>query len=160
MTRHMPSSSQHSADSHDLIRVRGARENNLKDVSVEIPNRAAWRGPHCPGWVRSRHCGVPVRSAGRGRAGIRERRPNESLQPTRPRTVPRRQHGSGPAALQLTSGVSNCLNCQAVASALASAGSACHGVLVFAIALRIVSSFRMQATSASFFGLPAARSRW
>ncbi|WP_136707011.1 excinuclease ABC subunit UvrA [Agromyces sp. H66] len=29
----------HVADSHDLIRVRGARENNLKDVSVEIPKR-------------------------------------------------------------------------------------------------------------------------
>jgi excinuclease UvrABC ATPase subunit len=27
------------ADSHDLIRVYGARENNLKDVSVEIPKR-------------------------------------------------------------------------------------------------------------------------
>jgi len=26
-------------DSHDLIRVRGARENNLKDVSVDIPKR-------------------------------------------------------------------------------------------------------------------------
>ncbi|WP_437903599.1 excinuclease ABC subunit UvrA [Sorangium sp. So ce327] len=30
---------QHAADSHDLIRVQGARENNLKDVSVEIPKR-------------------------------------------------------------------------------------------------------------------------
>ncbi len=29
----------HNADSHDLIRVTGARENNLKDVSVEIPKR-------------------------------------------------------------------------------------------------------------------------
>ena len=29
----------HVADGHDLIRVRGARENNLKDVSVEIPKR-------------------------------------------------------------------------------------------------------------------------
>ena len=29
----------HDADSHDLIRVVGARENNLKDVSVEIPKR-------------------------------------------------------------------------------------------------------------------------
>ncbi|MEU4565075.1 excinuclease ABC subunit UvrA [Micromonospora sp. NPDC023956] len=29
----------HSADSHDLIRVRGARENNLKDVSIELPKR-------------------------------------------------------------------------------------------------------------------------
>ncbi|MGW2397343.1 ATP-binding cassette domain-containing protein [Kitasatospora sp. NPDC001664] len=29
----------HVADSHDLIRVHGARENNLKNVSVEIPKR-------------------------------------------------------------------------------------------------------------------------
>ncbi|WP_174186147.1 ATP-binding cassette domain-containing protein [Nocardia barduliensis] len=29
----------HTADSHDLIRVHGARENNLKDVSIEIPKR-------------------------------------------------------------------------------------------------------------------------
>jgi excinuclease UvrABC ATPase subunit len=29
----------HSADRHDLIRVLGARVNNLKDVSVEIPKR-------------------------------------------------------------------------------------------------------------------------
>ena len=29
----------HLADSHDLIRVHGARVNNLKDVSVEIPKR-------------------------------------------------------------------------------------------------------------------------
>jgi excinuclease UvrABC ATPase subunit len=35
----MPSSSQHAADSHDLIRVQGARQNNLKDISVEIPKR-------------------------------------------------------------------------------------------------------------------------
>ena len=31
--------SRHPADSHDLIRVVGARENNLKDVSVDIPKR-------------------------------------------------------------------------------------------------------------------------
>jgi excinuclease UvrABC ATPase subunit len=30
---------QHDADSHDLIRVQGARVNNLKDLSVEIPKR-------------------------------------------------------------------------------------------------------------------------
>jgi excinuclease UvrABC ATPase subunit len=35
----MVSSSRHAADNHDLIRVQGARENNLKDVSVEIPKR-------------------------------------------------------------------------------------------------------------------------
>ena len=29
----------HGADSHDMIRVHGARVNNLKDVSVEIPKR-------------------------------------------------------------------------------------------------------------------------
>jgi excinuclease UvrABC ATPase subunit len=29
----------HGADSHELIRVHGARENNLKDVSIEIPKR-------------------------------------------------------------------------------------------------------------------------
>ena len=29
----------HVADSHDLIRVHGARVNNLKDISVEIPKR-------------------------------------------------------------------------------------------------------------------------
>jgi len=35
----MSAASRHPADSHDLIRVQGARENNLKDVSVEIPKR-------------------------------------------------------------------------------------------------------------------------
>ncbi len=33
------SSALHVADSHDLIRVHGARVNNLKDVSVELPKR-------------------------------------------------------------------------------------------------------------------------
>ena len=33
------SSAEHGADSHDLIRVHGARVNNLKDVSVAIPKR-------------------------------------------------------------------------------------------------------------------------
>ncbi|MEU8522932.1 excinuclease ABC subunit UvrA [Streptomyces sp. NBC_01216] len=32
-------SATHDADRHDLIRVHGARENNLKDVSIEIPKR-------------------------------------------------------------------------------------------------------------------------
>ncbi len=38
-TREPAPAGQHPADRHDLIRVRGARENNLKDVSVEIPKR-------------------------------------------------------------------------------------------------------------------------
>ncbi|MFJ2024211.1 ATP-binding cassette domain-containing protein [Streptomyces sp. NPDC087897] len=36
-TQHPPA--PHAADSHDLIRVHGARENNLKDVSIELPKR-------------------------------------------------------------------------------------------------------------------------
>ncbi|WP_328967728.1 excinuclease ABC subunit UvrA [Streptomyces sp. NBC_00239] len=32
-------SAPHVADSHDMIRVHGARVNNLKDVSIEIPKR-------------------------------------------------------------------------------------------------------------------------
>ena len=34
-----PHSVPNAADSHDVIRVHGARENNLKDVSIEIPKR-------------------------------------------------------------------------------------------------------------------------
>ena len=34
-----PSPALYLADSHELIRVRGARENNLKDVSIELPKR-------------------------------------------------------------------------------------------------------------------------
>jgi excinuclease UvrABC ATPase subunit len=33
------SNGSHAADSHDLIRVHGARVNNLQDVSVELPKR-------------------------------------------------------------------------------------------------------------------------
>ncbi|HTO01715.1 MAG TPA: hypothetical protein VL068_13680, partial [Microthrixaceae bacterium] len=33
------SAAPHVADTHDLIRVSGARVNNLKDISVEIPKR-------------------------------------------------------------------------------------------------------------------------
>src|SRR5512142_538235 len=32
-------SGSHRADAHDVIRVQGARENNLKDVSLELPKR-------------------------------------------------------------------------------------------------------------------------
>ncbi|MFE3452218.1 ATP-binding cassette domain-containing protein [Nonomuraea sp. NPDC059194] len=35
----MQSPALHVADSHDVIRVHGARVNNLKDVSIEIPKR-------------------------------------------------------------------------------------------------------------------------
>jgi len=39
MIARMGSSTRHAADRHDVIRVRGARENNLKDVSLDIPKR-------------------------------------------------------------------------------------------------------------------------
>ena len=38
-TKGAEATAPHAADSHDLIRVQGARVNNLKDVSVEIPKR-------------------------------------------------------------------------------------------------------------------------
>jgi excinuclease UvrABC ATPase subunit len=38
-SRDTQSPARHGADSHELIRVHGARENNLKDISVEIPKR-------------------------------------------------------------------------------------------------------------------------
>ncbi|MFW0774789.1 ATP-binding cassette domain-containing protein [Paenarthrobacter nitroguajacolicus] len=38
-SRDTQSSGSHVADTHDLIRVQGARENNLKDISIEIPKR-------------------------------------------------------------------------------------------------------------------------
>src|SRR6201986_2512735 len=34
-----PPPAVHAADSHGLIRVHGARENNLKDVTLQIPKR-------------------------------------------------------------------------------------------------------------------------
>ncbi len=36
---HLRRPALHAADGHDLIRVHGARVNNLKDVSLEIPKR-------------------------------------------------------------------------------------------------------------------------
>ncbi|UWX96948.1 excinuclease ABC subunit UvrA [Arthrobacter zhaoxinii] len=34
-----PGQGAHAADSHDVIRVQGARVNNLRDISIEIPKR-------------------------------------------------------------------------------------------------------------------------
>jgi len=39
MSKPTRTNAPHVADSHDLIRVHGARVNNLKDVSVELPKR-------------------------------------------------------------------------------------------------------------------------
>lgn len=39
MTQTADPSAPHAADAHDLIRVRGARVNNLRDVSLDLPKR-------------------------------------------------------------------------------------------------------------------------
>ena len=61
-------------------------------------------------------------------------------------------------SLQRGAGASNCLKRQA-GSSTRSACAAHQGSPVRITVLRIVSSFRMHATSASFFGLTAASSR-
>ena len=58
------------------------------------------------------------------------------------------------AAPRLSSGVSNCLKSQAL-TASGTRHDSCDRTML----LRMVSSFRMQAVSASFFGFPAASSR-
>jgi excinuclease UvrABC ATPase subunit len=47
---------QHAADRHDLIRVHGARVNNLKDVSVELPKRRLTVFTGVSGRARARWC--------------------------------------------------------------------------------------------------------
>ena len=55
---------------------------------------------------------------------------------------------------------SNCLVCQgALACYALSTSSGCHEAWCFILAFRIVNSLRMQAVSATFAALPAARRR-
>lgn len=49
------------ADSHDTIRVCGARENNLKDVSVDLPKRRLTVFTGVSGSGRARWCSTPSR---------------------------------------------------------------------------------------------------
>ena len=51
--------SKEKADTHDLIRVHGARVNNLKDVSLEIPKRRLTVFTGVSGSGKSRWCSTP-----------------------------------------------------------------------------------------------------
>ena len=51
-----PKSAQQVADTHDLIRVHGARENNLKDVDVVLPKRRLTVFTGVSGSGKSRWC--------------------------------------------------------------------------------------------------------
>jgi hypothetical protein len=81
-----------------------------------------------------------------------------SWSPPLDRYRPRRHLPGNLARPQLSSGVSNCLESQAGIK-VGEWYSADHRSPVRAMVLRMVKSFRMQATSASFFGFPAAMSR-
>jgi ABC-type phosphate transport system ATPase subunit len=54
------SPSEHVADSHDLIRVQGARVNNLKDISLEIAKRRLTVFTGVSGSGRARWCSAPL----------------------------------------------------------------------------------------------------
>ncbi len=89
----------HVADSHDLIRVQGAGENNLKDVSVEIlkrqrhHHRRAPRGlrrhltPALPAAAATRRCVSGdfslsgARRTSRSRSGLQQRQCGVVQQP-------------------------------------------------------------------------------
>jgi hypothetical protein len=52
----MQSPALHAADRHELISVQGARVNNLKDISVEIPKRRLTVFTGVSGRARARWC--------------------------------------------------------------------------------------------------------
>ncbi len=52
-------SASHAADQHDVIRVHGARVNNLKDVSIELPKRRLTVFTGVSGQARAPWCSAP-----------------------------------------------------------------------------------------------------
>ena len=63
-----------------------------------------------------------------------------------------------PRPMRFVQRASNCVGCQE--GWANSAGQPRHRELFLTMAFRMVSSLRMQATKATFFGLPAASSLW
>ena len=70
MPKKPPTGEPHPADTHDMIRVRGARENNLKNVNVDLPKRrlTVFTGVAGPGKSARAAENHPA-ACGRGRAG-------------------------------------------------------------------------------------------
>ena len=60
----------HLADRHDLIHVHGARVNNLKDVSIEIPKRRLTVFTGVSGSGKTSYGRRRRRRAGPGRRGV------------------------------------------------------------------------------------------
>ena len=64
-----------------------------------------------------------------------------------------------PRPMRAVQRASNCVGCQE-GWAISAGHEPRHGELSLTMAFRMVSSLRMQATKATFFGLPAASSLW
>ena len=64
-----------------------------------------------------------------------------------------------PRPMHVVQRASNCVGCQE-GWAISAGHEPRHGELSLTMAFRMVSSLRMQATKATFFGLPAASSLW
>ena len=64
-----------------------------------------------------------------------------------------------PRPIRAVQRASNCVSCQE-GWAISAGHEPRHGELSLTMAFRMVSSLRMQATKATFFGLPAASSLW
>ena len=75
----MRSPALHVADGHDLIRLHGACENNLKDISVEIPKRrlTVFTGVSGSGKSSLNHGSIPA-GAGPDRHRRHTRRPRRA----------------------------------------------------------------------------------
>ena len=96
-----------------------------------------------------------------GRCRVRRR----ALRVSRPARERKRRRrvlvvsAGSPRPMRVVQRASNCVGCQE-GWAISAGHEPRHGELSLTMAFRMVSSLRMQATKATFFGLPAASSLW